>query len=234
MAALSSGETDAEALLHDGLAIRARGSHRPAREGARLRSRRDGRDAERRGTQQGLVDGDLHLWESAVIIDYLMKTYPNARRTGEKPFAAELVRPAHEWQDKLALATVQTLGASTTTVSQMHWTGIRHEGNAHLARCAARNQHVLDWCESRLGAEDGFVPGVVSAQDVLLACFCAFIEKRPLNLQWDSPMRPKVRALVERLGRRASFVANPVFWWEPGITGYQPDGTPIREAATVS
>jgi glutathione S-transferase len=181
-----------------------------------------------------LIDGDLHLWESAVIIDYLMKTYPNARRTGEKPFAAELVRPAHEWQDKLALATVQTLGASTTTVSQMHWTGIRHEGNAHLARCAARNQHVLDWCESRLGAEDGFVPGVVSAQDVLLACFCAFIEKRPLNLQWDSPMRPKVRALVERLGRRASFVANPVFWWEPGITGYQPDGTPIREAATVS
>ena len=181
-----------------------------------------------------LIDGDLHLWESAVIIDYLMKTYPNAKRTGEMPFATELVRPAHEWQDKLALATVQTLGASTVTVSQMHWSGVRHEGNAHLARCAKRNQHVLDWCESRIGADEGFVPGVISAQDVLLACFCTFIEKRPLNLHWDNPRRPKVHALVERLSRRASFVANPVFWWEPGITGYRPDGTPIREAATVS
>jgi glutathione S-transferase len=181
-----------------------------------------------------LIDGGLHLWESAVIIDYLMKTYPNTRRPGEKPFAAELVRSAHEWQDKLTLATVQTLGASTVTVSQMHWTGIRHENNAHLTRCATRNQHVLDWCESRIGANEGFVPGVVSAQDVLLACFCAFIEKRPLDLEWHSPARPKVRALVERLGKRGSFVANPVFWWEPGIVGYQPDGTPIKESARGS
>jgi glutathione S-transferase len=178
-----------------------------------------------------LVDGDLQLWDSAVIIDYLMKTYPKpATSPGEAPLAERLIRSSHEWQDRLALATVQTLGASTTLISQMQWSGVRHVDNAHLTRSAVRNQHVLDWCEAHIGRDEGFMPGVVSAQDVLLACFCGFIEKRPLNLEWDDPARPNVRALVERLHRRASFVANPVLWWEPGITGYKPDGTPIREA----
>jgi glutathione S-transferase len=182
-----------------------------------------------------LVDGDLHLWDSAVIIDYLMKSYPNpAPRAGEAPFAERLIRPSHEWQDQLALATVQTLGASTTLISQMQWSGVRHADNAHLTRSAIRNQHVLDWCEAQIEADGGFMPGVVSAQDVLLACFCGFIDKRPLKLTWDDPARPKVRALVDRLHRRASFVANPVLWWEPGITGYTPDGTPIRAAANAS
>lgn len=182
-----------------------------------------------------LIDGDLHLWDSAVIIDYLMKTYPNpARRAGEQPFADRLIRSSREWQDQLALATVQTLGASTVTISQLHWAGVRHQDNAHLTRCAVRNQHVLDWCEAHIGPADGFMPGVVAAQDVLLACFCGFIEKRPLGLSWDSPARPNVRALVDRLHTRASFVANPVLWWEPGITGYAPDGTPIRATAKAS
>lgn len=177
-----------------------------------------------------LIDGDLHLWDSAVIIEYLMKSYPSVARAGEAPLAVEMIRPSHEWQDKLALATVQALGASSVTISQLQWAGVRHESNAHLTRCAVRNDHVLDWCEGRIGRDDGFMPGAVSAQDVLLACFCGFIEKRPLNLRWDSPARPKVRALVEQLQARASFIANPVLWWEPGIVGYQPDGTPIREA----
>jgi glutathione S-transferase len=178
-----------------------------------------------------LIDGGLHLWDSTVIIDYLMKTYPNpVPRMGEAPFAERLIRPSHEWQDQLALATVQTLGASTVMISQMRWGGVRHADNPHLTRSAVRNQHVLDWCEANIAEGGGFMPGVVSAQDVLLACFCAFIEKRPLDLEWDSPDRPKVRALVARLQKRASFVANPILWWEPGITGYKPDGTPIRAA----
>ena len=178
-----------------------------------------------------LIDGDLHLWDSAVIIDYLMKTYPNpAPRPGKLPFADRLIRLSHEWPDKLALATVQTFGDSTVMISQMQWSGVRHKDNAHLTRSAVRNQHVLDWCEDRIAEGGGFIPGVVSAQDVLLACFCGFIGKRPLDLEWDHPMRPKVRALVDRLHKRASFVANPVLWWEPGITGYTSDGTPIRPA----
>ena len=31
----------------------------------------------------------------------------------------------------------------------------------------------------------------------------------------------------ERLDERDSFKANPIWWWEPGIVGYKPDGTPV-------
>ena len=79
-------------------------------------------------------------------------------------------------------ATLQTLGVSTATVSQLKWAGIRHNDNAHASRCAARNQYLFDWLETQLASmEDGFVPGVISAQDVLLGCWSQFIERRPIG-----------------------------------------------------
>jgi len=167
-----------------------------------------------------LVDGELTLWDSAVIIDYLMSSYTGSNAPqGMAPLAADYVRATEGWHDKLVLATLQTFGVSTTTVSQLQWSGVRHEENGHAARCAVRNQHLLDWFEAQLvSADDGFVPGVVSAQDILLACLCHFIERRPLRLSWRSPSRPKVESLVARMERRSSFQQEGALWWEPGVT----------------
>src|SRR5215211_7921011 len=56
-----------------------------------------------------LVDGDLKIWDSAVILEYLTATYANVKPIqGQIPFAAEYVRPAHLWHDKLVHATLQT------------------------------------------------------------------------------------------------------------------------------
>ncbi|MGO4330336.1 glutathione S-transferase family protein [Cupriavidus sp. 2TAF22] len=166
------------------------------------------------------VDGGLTLWDSAVIIDYLMSRYPGAAApAGMPPLATDYVRPAQEWHDKLVLATLQTFGVSTTTVSQLQWSGIRHEENGHAARCAIRNQHLLDWFEAQIaGAADGFVPGVTSAQDILLTCICQFIETRPLRLSWRAPDRPKLASLVARMEKRPSFEQEAALWWEPGVT----------------
>jgi glutathione S-transferase len=167
-----------------------------------------------------LVDGDTTLWDSAVIIDYLMSTYPvRPAPDGMEPLAADYVRATESWNDKLVLATLQTFGVSTTTVSQLQWSGIGHEDNSHAARCAIRNEHLLDWFETRLvGADGAFVPGVVSAQDILLACFCQFIERRPLRLSWRAPGRPRLASLVGRMEKRASFQQEGALWWEPGVT----------------
>jgi len=167
-----------------------------------------------------LVDGDLTLWDSAVIIDYLMSNYAGRpAQQGMAPLAAEYVRAAEGWHDKLVLATLQTFGVSTTMVSQLQWSGVRHEENGHAARCVIRNQHLLDWFEAQLTGVDGaFVPGVVSAQDILLTCFCHFIERRPLRLSWRAPGRPKIESLVARMERRASFQQEGALWWEPGVT----------------
>lgn len=172
-----------------------------------------------------LEDGDLILWDSGVILDYLMASYPNAApRAGEQPFAETLVRADQAWQDKLALATLQTLGGAITTVSQLLWSGVRADANGFAGRNAARVGYLLDWCEGRIAGEgDGFVPGRCSVQDVLLACFCLFAERRPLGLEWEAESRPRVTALVRRLERRASFAANPIPWWEPGVTYATPE-----------
>ncbi|SAL79639.1 glutathione S-transferase family protein [Caballeronia telluris] len=167
-----------------------------------------------------LVDGDLTLWDSAVIIDYLMSSYPDAPApAGMEPLATDYVRATESWHDKLVLATLQTFGASTTMVSQLQWSGVKHEDNVHAARCAVRNQYLLDWFETQLiGAEGAFVPGVTSAQDILLTCVCQFIETRPLRLSWRSPGRPKVASLVARMKRRPSLQQEAALWWEPGVT----------------
>jgi glutathione S-transferase len=167
-----------------------------------------------------LVDGSLTLWDSAVIIDYLMSSYPGASAPeGMDPLATDYVRATESWHDKLVLATLQTFGVSTTTVSQLQWSGIRHEENGHAARCVLRNQHLLDWFEAQLtDAGDAFVPGVISAQDIVLTCICQFIETRPLRLSWRAPGRPKLASLVARMERRPSLQQEPALWWEPGVT----------------
>lgn len=167
-----------------------------------------------------LIDGDLTLWDSAVIMDYVMSTYPGGvAPAGMQPLATEYVRATENWLDKLVLATLQTFGVSTTTVSQLQWSGVQHENNGHAARCAIRNQHILDWLEAQIvGAEDGFVPGVISAQDIFLTCFCQFIEARPLRLSWRAKNRPKLQSLVARTERRPSFQQEAALWWEPGMT----------------
>src|SRR5215217_2471731 len=87
-----------------------------------------------------LIDGDLKLWDSAVILEYLMTHYPNPHaQVGHQPLATDYIRSDHLWRDKLVHATLQTFGVSTATVSQLQWSGIRHEDNGHGTRSAIRN-----------------------------------------------------------------------------------------------
>ncbi len=171
------------------------------------------------------VDGDLRLWDSAVILEYLVTTYPNpVASEGHQRFAPEYARPDHLWRDKLVHATLQTFGVSTATVSQLQWSGVRQEDNGHASRCAARNHHLLDWFETELvSTQDGFVPGLVSVQDVLLRVWCEFIQCRPLRLTWRAPHRRKIEALAERLHQRPSFQRERALWWEPGVTYVDPE-----------
>ncbi len=176
-------------------------------------------------------DGDLTLWESGLIAEYLVQTYPQ-RPAGDPPLAPHAFRPDVIWHDRLVLATVQTFGIAATTISQMTWTGVRVADNAHLSRSAEKLSHILGWLEQQLdSAEHGFMPHCVSIQDIFLASHVRFIEARPLGLDLGLGRFGKVRALMERLDARDSFQANPIWWWEPGIVGYLPDGTPVHKDA---
>ena len=172
-------------------------------------------------------DGDLVLWESGTIAEYLLATYPR-RPAGDPPLARQAFRSEALWQDKLTFSTIQTFGTAATTISQMTWTGVPVAGNTHLERSAERLAHILGWLEARLGeGVPGFMPGCVSIQDIFLAAHVRFVQARPLGIELELDRYEKVSRLLRRLDERASFRANPIWWWEPGVIGYEGDGTPI-------
>lgn len=174
-----------------------------------------------------LWDGDIRLWESGLIAEYLLTTYPN-RPDADIPLATAPWRAGQIWQDKLVFATIQTFGTAATTISQLTWTGVGLADNAYLQRSADRMAHILGWLEERLAeAGSGFMPGCLSIQDIFLATHVRFIEARPLGIELRLGDYPKLGALLDRLDVRDSFRANPISWWEPGITDYAPGGTPI-------
>jgi glutathione S-transferase len=175
-----------------------------------------------------LWDGATVLWESGLIAEYLLTTYGH-RPPDDPPLASALARPGSAWADKRVFATVQTLGAAATTISQMTWTGIAHGDNAYLTRCAERLPHLLAWLEEQLPDEPhGFFSGAVSAQDIFLACHLGFIANRPIGLDPDLDAYPRIKALAGRMQRRASFASNPIVWWDPAVIGYAEDGrTPV-------
>ena len=180
-----------------------------------------------------LWDGDMRLWESGLIAEYLLSTY-RSRPPADPPLAAEPWRAAHGWHDRLVFATIQTFGTAATTISQLTWTGVAVSDNAHLELSAARMAHVLDWLEEQLpDDQSGFLPGFVSMQDIFLAAHIRFVEARPLGIDLRIGDHPKLKALGDRLDARDSFRAIPIWWWEPGVTGYASDGTPIFSDATV-
>jgi glutathione S-transferase len=174
-------------------------------------------------------DGDLTLWESGTIAEYLLSAYPH-RPEARPPLAPSAFRPEAEWQDKLTFSTIQTFGNAATIISQMKWTGVAVGDNAHLQRAAEKLAHILQWLESQLDdTGNGFQPGVVSIQDIFLAAHVRFVQARPLGVDLGLERYEKVSALLERLDARESFKRNPIWWWEPGVVGYRPDGTPIFE-----
>jgi glutathione S-transferase len=172
-------------------------------------------------------DGDVRLWESGLIAEYLLHRYKQ-RPAAEPPLAERAWRTADEWRDKLILSTIQTLGTAVTTISQMKWAGVAVGDNAHLTRSADRLPHLMGWLEDQLPDDrSGFLPGCLSVQDILLACHVRFAENRPIGIDPRTASHRKIAALLSRLDARASFRANPIRWWEPGVTGYEADGTPI-------
>jgi glutathione S-transferase len=174
-----------------------------------------------------LWDGDQTLWESGTIVEYLLSTYQN-RPAAEPPFTLDAFRTDSEWKDKLVFSTIQTFGNAATIISQMKWSGVDATNNAHMKRSTEKLSHILGWLENQLDdTTGGFQPNCVSIQDIFLAAHVRFVENRPLGIDLLLKQYPKLEALLNGLDNRASFKANPIWWWEPGVVGYQPDSTPI-------
>jgi len=178
-----------------------------------------------------LWDGDFVLWDSGLIAEYLLTTYPR-RPAAAPPLAANVWRPSFALRDKLVSTSVQTLVASITTISQLTWTGVCVGGNAHLDRCAERLPSLLAWLEAQLPDNgSGFIPGTLAVQDIFFVSGIRFAEARPIGVEFAWSRYPRLMALTARLDQRPSFMANPIWWWDPEVIGYGPGGSPLYDDA---
>lgn len=155
-----------------------------------------------------LHDGEHRLWESDLIVDYLLKTYSEAaaRSAGTPKLAPALARPSHYWHDMTVLATIHTCATSLISLRLMANDGIGPENSDYMARQKTRVERCLDWLETQV-TEEGFMPGWFSIQDIAFICPMDFAEKRGI-VEWRG--RRKLDALFDRHSERPALKATPV------------------------
>ncbi|HEV2545750.1 MAG TPA: glutathione S-transferase family protein [Stellaceae bacterium] len=147
------------------------------------------------------IDGDVHLWGSNLIIEYLLKTYSGiAPGAAAPPLAAAMTRPDHHWEDARVLATLETMTDSIMNLRQMKMSGFEPDQVAYLRRQCDRIDHCLDWLEQN-ATGDGFAPGEFSIMDVNLICALGNVDNHK-SFEWRG--RPTLEAIVARYSARPS------------------------------
>jgi glutathione S-transferase len=139
-----------------------------------------------------LVDGERTVFESNLILDYLLRTYPaTPPGASAPPLAATMTRPERHWDDSLITITIETMLDTGLNLFQLTRDGVQVEPVPYLRKELSRTQACLDWLEARATPE-GFVPGQFSIQDLNLVC----------ALQWADFRKPfpwRGRAKLERI-----------------------------------
>jgi glutathione S-transferase len=148
-----------------------------------------------------LIDGDMHLWGSTLIIEYLLKTYPETPPDSpEPPLATAMTRPDHHWEDGRILATLETMTDSIMNLRQMKMSGLEPNQVPYLRRQRDRIDRCLDWLEKNATSE-GFAAGEFSIMDLSLICALGNVDNHN-SFEWRG--RPKLEAIVARHSDRPS------------------------------
>lgn len=160
------------------------------------------------------VDDAVELFESNLIVEYLLSTYPDASDESDPSLAEAMTRPEQHWEDAKILATIETMANSMVLLSYLHWTGMEQVGENRIgmdlkARQETRIQSCLDWLEERATPE-GFIPGSFSIQDLALICPLLWTDAR-LQIPWRG--RPRLESIVARYAERPSVRATAVPPW---------------------
>lgn len=151
------------------------------------------------------IDGEVHLWGSNLINEYLLNTYPDAGpgSAGAPPLASAMTRPDHHWKDAQVLATLETMTDSIMNLRQMKMSGAEANQVAYLQRQRDRIESTLDWLEKQ-ATSDGFAPGYFSIMDLNLICALGNIDIHK-SFEWRG--RPTLEAVVGRYQERPSVAA---------------------------
>ena len=152
-----------------------------------------------------LFDGELRLFGTGVICDYLYATYPHMPGAAV-PLASTVTRAGQHWEDRLTLDAIEVLTETIVNLRLLQADGPIRAG--YVDRQRARVGSVLDWLEGRVTPE-GVWPGVFSVMDIGLVAALEFAEKRGMA-EAAVGGRKRIAAMMGYWADRPSLVATPV------------------------
>ena len=145
------------------------------------------------GRVPALDDNGHVLFESNVILDYLLTQYPEAPKDAPAPpLVKSLVRADKRWEDSETLVAIETVLNSGLTMLRFGTASGAEKDPPYLAREHKRVQSILDWLDKRATSE-GFVPGWFSVLDLNLIITVQWVDFRKL-FEWRG--RPNIDKLV--------------------------------------
>ena len=155
-----------------------------------------------------LQDRGLTLFESNLVVAYLLETYPqNAPDSPQPPLIATMTRPSSHWEDAKTLSVLETLTSTIVNLKLMRDDGATSDTLPYLKRQEARVESCLDWLEDRATLQ-GFAPGWFSIMDVNLICAVSYAHKR--NVLRELGGRPRLKSTLACFAGRPSIVSTPV------------------------
>lgn len=117
------------------------------------------------GTVPVAVDGELAIWESAVVLEYLAARYAPGRLVSEDPATAARERLLHVYSDKIVGGCLKEIVFEKRSKPESEWDQDRlREGEARWQDCQAR-------LESELAGRSWFGGGYSAADCALAARF---------------------------------------------------------------
>jgi len=145
------------------------------------------------GRVPALDDNGQVLFESNVILDYLLTRYPDTPASAPNPpLVKTLVRPDLRWEDFEILSAIETMLNSGLTMLRFGTHSGFEKDPPYLEREHKRVQSILDWLDRRATPE-GFVPGWFSVLDLNLLITVQWVDFRKL-FEWRG--RPNIDKLV--------------------------------------
>lgn len=151
-----------------------------------------------------LEDEGKVMFDSNLIIEFLLRTYPIPEKEGgDPPLAPTLTRSESHGEDAKVLATLRALEDAAVFMRLLGVAGFDSESVPFLGRQQVRVNSCLDWLHEKLRTEapEGFWPGCFSVADISLVCALDFAEKHEIY-NWQD--RASLKELVDRLSERTS------------------------------
>jgi glutathione S-transferase len=149
-------------------------------------------------------DGHAFFPTMPVLRHIFGKAGPGTDHPGS--FAVSLAREGSEEADWQILEVLLSFSDFVAATQYIKWSDMQPGPRNRLGfdtveRNTGRIQNTLDWLEHKVSG-NGFWPGIVSAQDVVLACILQWTESRG-PIDWRG--RPGLERIVAQLQDRPSF-----------------------------